>query len=86
MELKKKLIKRNIAGDCILVPVGDTVLSTSGMFILNEVGAFIWDLLPAVSSEQEILEHILKEFDVNAEQAKADISDFMQQIKNMDII
>jgi hypothetical protein len=86
MELKKKLIKRNIAGDCILVPVGDTVLSTSGMFILNEVGAFIWDALPTVASEDEILELILKEFEVDAEQARQDVSEFMQQLSDMEII
>ena len=86
MELKKKLIKRNIAGDYILVPVGDTVLSTSGMFILNEVGAFIWDALPNVASENEILDLILKEFDVDAQQAGQDISEFMQQLKDMEII
>lgn len=86
MELKKKLIMRDIAGDYILVPVGDTVLSTSGMFILNEVGAFIWDALPSVNTEAEILDLILKEFDVDAQQAKDDISVFMQQLKDMDII
>lgn len=86
MELKKELIKRNIAGDYILVPVGDTVLTTSGMFILNEVGAFIWDTLPAVTNEDEILELILKEFDVDADQAQKDLSEFMQQLRNMNII
>jgi hypothetical protein len=86
MELKKQLIKRNIAGDYILVPVGNTILNTSGMFILNEVGAFIWDALPAVNTENEILDLILKEFDVDADQASQDVAEFMQQLKDMDII
>jgi hypothetical protein len=50
------------------------------------VGAFIWDTLPAVTNEDEILELILKEFDVDADQAQKDLSEFMQQLRNMNII
>ena len=46
MEIKKELIKRDIAGDTVLVPVGKTVMENNGLFILNELGAFIWDMLP----------------------------------------
>ena len=42
MIIKKELIKREIAGDTILVPVGKTVFDANGLFVLNEIGAFIW--------------------------------------------
>lgn len=54
MEIKKELIKREIAGDCILVPVGKTVYENNGLFVLNELAAYIWDILPDVSTEREI--------------------------------
>ena len=50
---KKELIKRDIAGDTVLVPVGKTVMENNGLFILNELGAFIWDMLPELGSEEE---------------------------------
>ena len=42
MIIKKELIKREIAGDTILVPVGKTVLDANGLFVMNELGSFIW--------------------------------------------
>ena len=46
MKIQKELIKRQIAGDTVLVPVGKAVYDANGLFILNDVGAFLWDLLP----------------------------------------
>ncbi len=86
MEIKKALIKRDIAGDCILVPVGKTILSTTGMFILNEMAAFIWDILPQINAESEILDAVLKEYDVSAEEAAQDISEFLDEFRRMEII
>lgn len=86
MEIKKKLIKRNIAGDYILIPVGKTVLSTTGMFVLNELGAYIWDLLPQINSEEEILEAVLKEYDATTEEARQDISEFLDQLRSWEIL
>ena len=36
MKILKQLIKRNIAGDIILVPVGDASLEIKGLITLNE--------------------------------------------------
>ena len=63
MIIKKELIKREIAGDTILVPVGKTVYDSNGLFVLNELGVFIWDLLPNVETQEEICQAILKEYE-----------------------
>lgn len=86
MIIKKELIKREIAGDTILVPVGKTVLDSNGLFVLNELGAFIWDLLPAVKDEAEICEAILREYDVSAEEAARDVGAFLENLRKMDIV
>lgn len=86
MNIKKELIKREIAGDTILVPVGKTVYDSNGLFALNELGAFIWNMLPQVESEAEICEAILAEYDVSAEEAAKDTAEFMTSLKEMGII
>ena len=86
MIIKKELIKREIAGDTILVPVGKTVLDSNGLFVLNELGAFIWDLLPEVNTEEDICRAILGEYDVSAEEAAQDVAEFMAMLRKMDII
>ena len=41
MKIKKELIKRNIAGDVILVPVGSASLDIKGLITLNEAAEVI---------------------------------------------
>ena len=86
MIIKKELIKRQIAMETILVPVGKTVYDSHGLFALNELGEFIWVLLPKVETEAEIVDAILKEYDVSAEVAEADVAEFMAALKKLDII
>ena len=86
MTIKKELIKREIAGDTILVPVGKTVYDSNGLFVLNELGAFIWDLLPNVDSEGEICEAVLAEYEVTPEEAERDVAEFMAKLRELNII
>lgn len=86
MIIKKELIKREIAGDTILVPVGKTVYDSNGLFVLNELGAFIWELLSRVESEAEICEAILAEYEVSPEEAAADVTAFLENLRQLNVI
>ena len=86
MIIKKTLIKRVIGNDVVLVPVGKTVTESNGLFALNELGAFIWDLLPGVETEAEICEAVLKEYEVSKEEASADIREFMDRLRKLGIL
>lgn len=86
MKIKKELIKRDVAGETILVPVGKTVYDSNGLFVLNELGAFIWDLLPTADSQEEILRAVLEEYDVTAEEARRDIDQFLAELKELEIL
>ncbi|MBE6730169.1 MAG: PqqD family protein [Ruminococcaceae bacterium] len=86
MIIKKELIKREIAGDTILVPVGSAVYDSNGLFVLNELASFIWDLLPEAESETDILNAVLNEYEVEKETAQKDISEFLAKLEKMEII
>lgn len=86
MIIKKDLIKREIAGDTILVPVGKTVYDSNGLFVLNELAAFIWDVLPKAETEAQILEAVLAEYEVSAQEASEDIAQFLEKLRTMGII
>ena len=86
MIIKKELIKREIAGDTILVPVGKTVLDSNGLFVMNELAAFIWDLLPDAENEAAICEAVLAEYDVSAEEAAADVTEFLNKLRKLEIL
>ena len=86
MKIKKELIKRDIAGDTILVPVGKTVYDSNGLFVLNEVAAFIWDVLADCETQEEIVAEILEEYDVSKEEAESDTAEFLDKLRDMQII
>lgn len=86
MEIKKELIKRNIAGDTVLVPVGKTVYDANGLFILNEVGAFLWDILPQAENEEALVDRLLEEYEVDRQTAQKDVAAFVEKLHQMGIL
>lgn len=86
MIIKKELLKRDIAGEIILVPVGKAVFDSNGLFALNELGGFLWDRLPQAQSEEELLHAVLQEYEVGEEEARRDIREFLDTLRRMEII
>lgn len=86
MEIKKRLLKRQIAGDAFLVPLGKEVYDSNGLFFLTEVGEFIWDRLEQAESKEAILSAILEEYDVEESVARKDVDDFFEKLKALEII
>ena len=86
MKINKELVKREIAGDTILVPVGKTVYDSNGLFILNELGSFLWDRLQDAETEEELLQAILAEYEVTEEVARKDLGLFLDKLRDMGIL
>lgn len=86
MQIKKKLMKRQIAGETFLVPLGKTVYDSNGLFFLTEVGDFIWDRLPQAQSQEDIVKAILDEYDVEEAVVRKDVSAFFEKLKTLEII
>ena len=86
MKIKKELVKRDVAGDIILVPVGKTVYDSNGLFVLNELGEFLWDRLEAADSEEALLGAVLEEYEVTEEIAKEDIRKFLNRLRELGIL
>lgn len=86
MEFKKTFVKRNVGGDTLLVPLGDTIYKNMGMFVLTDVASFIWDILPQAQTEEELLQAILEEYDVEESVARADLTAFLNKLRNEEII
>ena len=86
MNIKKRLLKRQIAGDAFLVPLGKEIYDSNGLFFLNEVGEFIWDRLEQAQSQEDILKALLEEYDVEESVACQDVEAFFLKLRDMDII
>lgn len=86
MELKKELIKRTIGDDTVLVPIGSAVYNANGLFILNELGGFLWDLLPQASDIEALVTAVLDEYEVEEDTARRDITLFLSQLEQFGIL
>ena len=58
------VIRRNVAGEDILIPIGDSALEHNGLFVLTPTGAEIWDALVEGKSLEEIVANMAWEYDI----------------------
>lgn len=85
MKLNPDFVKRNIMGEIILVPTANTSGNMNGLIALNEVGAFVFDLLPN-NDTKALAQAVVAEFEVNYETALTDVEMFLQQLKTHKVI
>ena len=86
MKLKGVFVQREIAGEVILVPVGQTALAFNGIITLNQTGVEIWKGLQEEKSREQILEQLLEQFEVSRETAQADMETFLQYLNENGLI
>lgn len=86
MKIEKEFVLREIAGDYILVPVGDTALQFNGLITVNEVGAFLWEKLQKETTREELINCVLDEYDVEREIVEKDVDEFLLQLTDANII
>lgn len=86
MIIRKQLVKRSIAGDVILVPVGDASLELKGLLTLNETGERMWDLLPQCDTEEALVQQMLEEYEVDEATLRADVGEFLDSLRQLDIL
>lgn len=77
---KAHIAERKVADEIILVPLSDNVAELDAMFTLNDVGSFIWETLHKSESIDEIVEAVCTEFEVEPSIAKADVTEFLEQL------
>ena len=78
---KGEFVTRSIAGETIVVPLRGQVGDLNAIYNLNEVGAFIWDQIDGRKSITQVVEAVRGEFEVAAEQAERETSEFIAALE-----
>ena len=86
MKLNGDFIMREVVGEYVLVPVGETALKFNGIISLNDVGAEIWKGLQCGEEKEVLLERVLSGFEVSREEAEQDLEEFLQMLRKNDLI
>ena len=92
MKINRNFCVREIAGDFILVPVGEAALEFSGIITTNEVGALIWETLQQDVTMEQLVQKITDEFENNSFsftkselQEGFDLSDFSSVLASFNV-
>lgn len=74
------VVSRKIAGETLAVPIRGGVGDLDSIFSFNPMGSEIWELLKSESSLEEITSWVFDNFDVSREQARQDVSAFVDEL------
>ena len=80
MKKTQTFIKRDINGESILIPTGDTAREFNGMITLQGTAGFIWDHIEEATSLEHLIDMITDEFDVDRKTAGSDAIFFIMQL------
>ena len=80
MKIKEGFMLRNVADNYIVVPVGKASLEFKGLINLNGVGAFIWECLEKETTMEEVIDKVIKEYNIDNELATRDVSNFINKL------
>ena len=86
MKIKDTFILRNVAGNNIVLPVGASSDAFSGMMTLNESGVFLWNSLKKDTDMEGLINAMLSEYNVSAEQAKQDVEEFVKSLRSAGVL
>ena len=86
MKAKSGFVLRNVAGEYILMPVGENIANYKGSVIFNKVSAFIWEKLEEPVSREDLLAAVLGEFDVEEATAAKDLDDILQRFDELELL
>jgi hypothetical protein len=79
-------ITRRIAGETILVPLAGNVADLDAIYVLDEVGSRIWDLLDGQRSTAAIAEILCAAYAVGEEEATHDVRSFVGMLRRANLV
>ena len=86
MKIKENFVLKTVAGQNVVVPVGEAAITFNAMITLSESGKFLWGNLLTDTTEEKLLEALLSEYEVSSDIAKTDISEFLSKMREADLL
>ena len=86
MKLQGEYVVRQVADNIVVIPIGETALQMNGMILLNDVSKVIWEALAQETTIDEILTAVTDAFEVSQDQAREDILEFIEKLRNLQML
>lgn len=85
MKINRDFMMRDIAGEKIVVPTGESA-KLNALITLNSVAAFLWEALQEDRSPEEVEKMVLDEYEVDEETVKRDVNGFIDALRQFGML
>lgn len=87
MKLKYNFVTNEVADKIVAVAVGDDLEKFNGFIKMNDVGAYIFNMLKKDVTEDEIVAAMQKDFeDATEEEIREAVKEFTDKLRESDVI
>lgn len=86
MKIKDTFVLRQVVDTWVVLPLADKTVDFNGMITLNESGVLLWNVLEQGADEEKLVRSLLAEYNVSAEDARADVQEFLAKLKSVGCI
>lgn len=88
MKIKEGFMLSRVGNQAVVVAVGKASRDFNGLIRLNDTGEFMWKKLsePQGISEEQLVAHIVEEYDVGEETARRDAAAFIAKLKEAGLL
>ena len=87
MKIKEGFVAKEIAGQYVVVALGEASKVFNGIIKLNDSGRFIWELIAEGKEKDTIIDALLEEYEgVDRETAEKDFDNFVNTLKGANIL
>lgn len=86
MKIKEGFIIRKIANTDMVVPIGQNIADFNGVITLNESAAFLWKRLKEGSEIPNLVDALIREYNIKRELAQRDVENFVARLQLADML
>jgi len=79
-------VQRDVAGECILVPIRRTLTEANSIYVLNETGAALWNRIDGQRTAQDILTDFCSEYEVTTDQLVKDFTSLLDDLLSIQAV
>ncbi|WP_242865685.1 PqqD family protein [Desulfosporosinus sp. HMP52] len=86
LKLKNGFLCREVAGQWVVVPLGERVVEFNGIMTLSESGALLWRNMDSEVDEEDLVKLVLSEYIIDEDTAREDVREFVVSLKENGLI
>jgi hypothetical protein len=80
------VVTRKTGNEYVLVPVTNNIADMDSVYTLNETGAFLWELVDGETNIEDMIEALIREYDIDEKNAADDVLEFINEMRKYLII